>query len=262
MPTVAVAQFSAGTDKDANLARMAGLLDAAAGADLVVFPEYSMHATRTLDEATLSSAEPVDGPFAERVAALAAARRTHVLYGMNESLPGDRRVCNTLLLFGPDGGRMGLYRKIHLYDAFGFTESDWVRPGEPTELLTFDLGGVTVGAMTCYDLRFPELARRLVDAGARALAVPAQWVPGPQKEDHWRLLARARAVENTVYLAAAGHCPPTGAGNSLVVDPMGVPVAGLGESPGVAVAALDPDRVTAVRDKLPALAHRRFRVTP
>lgn len=261
MVDVAVAQFSAGTDKAANLAAMAGLLDAAAGADLVVFPEYSMHATRALDDTVLSSAEPVDGPYAARVAELAAAAGTHVLYGMNEALPGDEhRVSNTLLLFGPDGGLRGAYRKIHLFDAFGFTESDRVRPGDPDQLLTFDLGGLTVGAMTCYDLRFPELARRLVDAGADVLAVPAQWAPGPQKEDHWRLLARARAVENTVYLAAAGQCAPTGAGNSLIVDPMGVPVAGLAEAPGAARATVDPARLSAVRERLPSLRHRRYRV--
>lgn len=261
MVSVAVAQFSAGTDKAANLAAMDGLLAAAGGADLVVFPEYSMHATRALDDGVLASAEPVDGPYAAEVAKLAAAHRAHVLYGMNEALPGDeRRVSNTLLLIGPDGELRGTYRKVHLFDAFGFVESDRVRPGDPGQLLTFDVGGLTVGAMTCYDLRFPELARRLVDAGAGLLVVPAQWAPGPQKEDHWRLLARARAVENTAYLAAAGQCAPTGAGNSLIVDPMGTPLAGLAEAPGIARAELDPARLVAVRERLPSLRHRRYRI--
>lgn len=262
MVCAAVAQFSAGTDKDANLAAMGDLLATAAdrGARLVVFPEYSMYATRTLDAGIGTSAEPLDGPYATRVAELAARHHVHVLYGTNETLPDDHRVSNTLLLLGPDGTRLGAYRKVHLFDAFGFTESDRVRPGDPAELLTFTVDGVTFGAMTCYDLRFPELARQLVDAGAQALVVPAQWAPGPQKEDHWRLLTRARAVENTAYLLAAGHCAPTGAGNSAIVDPMGVPVAGLAEAPGIACATIDPDRVATVRERLPALRHRRYAV--
>jgi predicted amidohydrolase len=264
MVCVAVGQFSAGTDKEANLTALAALTEqaAAAGARLVAFPEYSMYATRALDAGILDSAEPVDGPFATKVAELAARYRIRVLYGMNEALPGERRVANTLLAFGPDGELLTSYRKVHLFDAFGFAESDWVTPGDPAQLCTFDLDGLRFGAMTCYDLRFPELARRLTEAGAQALLVPAQWAPGPQKEDHWRLLARARAVENTVYLLAADQCAPTGAGNSVVVDPMGVPVAGVAEAAGIAVTVLDAERVAAVRRRLPSLRHRRFRVEP
>ncbi|BCJ27638.1 carbon-nitrogen hydrolase family protein [Actinocatenispora sera] len=264
MVCVAVGQFSAGTDKQANLTALAALTEqaAAAGAGLVAFPEYSMYATRALDAGILDSAEPVDGPFATKVAELAARYRIRVLYGMNETLPGERRVSNTLLAFGPDGDLLASYRKVHLFDAFGYAESDWVAPGDPDQLCTFDADGLRFGAMTCYDLRFPELARRLADAGVQALVVPAQWATGPQKEDHWRLLARARAVENTVYLLAADQCAPTGAGNSVVVDPMGVPVAGVAEAAGIAVTVLEPERVAAVRRRLPSLQHRRFRVEP
>ena len=262
MVCVAVGQFSAGTDKQANLTALAALIvqAAAAGARLVVFPEYSMYATRSLDAGLLDAAEPLDGPFATGVAALAARHRVHVVFGMNEALPDDRRVANTLLALGPDGTRLGTYRKVHLFDAFGFVESDWVRPGDPGQRCVVDLDGLRFGAMTCYDLRFPELARRLTDAGAEVLVVPAQWAPGPQKEDHWRLLTRARAVENTVYLLAADQCAPTGAGNSAIIDPMGVPVAGVAEAADVAVATLDAERVAAVRRRLPSLEHRRYRV--
>ena len=86
-------------------------------------------------------------------------------------------------------------------------------------------------------------------------------MPGPLKEDHWRTLARARAIENTIYVAAAGQCAPTGAGNSMVVDPMGVVIAGLGEEPGIACGEVSPERVAAVRAKNPALRLRRFTVT-
>jgi predicted amidohydrolase len=122
--------------------------------------------------------------------------------------------------------------------------------------------GVRFGLQTCYDVRFPEVTRRIVDAGADVLALPAEWVPGPLKEDHWRTLVRARAIENTIYVAAADQCAPTGAGNSMIVDPMGVVVAALGETAGIAAADVSPERVAAVREKNPALALRRFTTVP
>jgi predicted amidohydrolase len=106
------------------------------------------------------------------------------------------------------------------------------------------------------------VTRRIVDAGADVLLLPADWVPGPLKEDHWRTLVRARAIENTVYVAAAGQCAPTGAGNSMIVDPMGVVTAGLGDGSGIAVAEISPERIAAVRRINPALDLRRFTVAP
>ncbi|HZK59138.1 MAG TPA: nitrilase-related carbon-nitrogen hydrolase, partial [Cryobacterium sp.] len=113
---------------------------------------------------------------------------------------------------------------------------------------------------TCYDIRFPEVTRRLVDAGADLVLVPAEWVRGPLKEQHWRTLVTARALENTIYLAAADHAPPVGVGNSMVVDPMGVELVTIGETTDVAVAWVSAERVAAVRAVNPALALRRFRV--
>ncbi|MEJ1230851.1 MAG: nitrilase-related carbon-nitrogen hydrolase [Galbitalea sp.] len=151
---------------------------------------------------------------------------------------------------------------MHLYDAFGERESDWVRAGdiEPPQL--FELHGFQVGLQTCYDLRFPEVTRRLVDAGATLIAVPSEWVRGPLKEQHWRTLVTARALENTAYVAAADHAPPIGVGNSMIVDPMGVEIATIGESRGVVVAAIDAARVESVRALNPAIALRRFAVIP
>lgn len=184
----------------------------------------------------------------------------HVVAGVNERLDEPGRISNTLVAAGPAGDFVAEYRKIHLYDAFGYRESAIVRPGEIGNPETFTVEGVTFGMQTCYDVRFPEVTRRIVDAGADVLALPAAWVPGPLKEDHWRTLARARAIENTIYVAAAGQCAPTGAGNSMLVDPMGVVTAGLGESPGVVAGEVSPERVAAVREKNPALRLRRFTV--
>jgi len=123
---------------------------------------------------------------------------------------------------------------------------------------TFEWGGFTVGLQTCYDVRFPEVTRRIVDAGADVVLIPAEWVRGPLKEHHWRTLVTARAIENTIYVAAADQAPPVGAGNSMVVDPMGVEIATIGESTDVAVAWLSAERVAQTREINPALQLRRF----
>jgi predicted amidohydrolase len=135
-----------------------------------------------------------------------------------------------------------------------------VHPGPVGEVGTFEADGLVLGLQTCYDLRFPEVTRRLVDAGADIVLVPAEWVPGPLKEDHFVTLLRARAIENTVYVAAAGQCAPTGSGHSMVIDPMGVVLASLGEQTGTAVASATRERIEAVRKINPALALRRFTV--
>jgi predicted amidohydrolase len=135
-------------------------------------------------------------------------------------------------------------------------------PGDLGEPQIFDIDGVPAGLQTCYDIRFPEVSRRLVDAGAELILVPAEWVRGPLKEHHWQTLLTARAIENTVYVAAADHTPPIGVGTSLIVDPMGVALAALGETTGVAVAEVTRARVAEVRESNPSLALRRYRVEP
>jgi deaminated glutathione amidase len=264
MVQVAVAQFAPGVDKDENLAAIGGLAAEAAGrgAKVVVLPEFAMFTAPKMDERFVDSAEALDGPFVKGLGDLAAEHGVHVVAGMNERLDDPGRISNTLVAVAPAGDVVARYRKIHLYDAFGYKESALVRHGDIEDPETFTVGGVTFGMQTCYDVRFPEVTRRIVDAGADVLALPAEWVPGPLKEDHWRTLVRARAIENTIYVAAAGQCAPTGAGNSMIVDPMGVVAASLGEGPGVASGAVSPERVAAVRERNPALALRRFTVAP
>jgi predicted amidohydrolase len=267
---VAVGQFAATRDTAANRARVVDLIGRAAdrGADLVVLPEASMHPFGGSADRLTTVAEPLDGPFATAVAEAAAAAGLVAVAGMFESVPGEDRVWNTVVAAGPDGP-LGHYRKLHLFDALGWRESDRVRPADldpadpASALLTLGVGELTVGVLTCYDLRFPELSRALVDAGATLLAVPSAWVGGPLKEMHWLTLATARAIENTCYLAAADQAPPDYSGQSVLVDPMGVPLARLGEVDGaVAVAEVSAGRVEEVRKALPVLANRRFQVVP
>ena len=186
----------------------------------------------------------------------------HVVAGMIERLDGDeRRVANTVVAVAPGAGVVARYRKLHLYDAFGQRESEWVAPGAIEAPQLFEAGGIRFGLQTCYDARFPEVTRRIVDAGADVVCMPAEWVRGPLKEAHWRVLTTARALENTMYVAAADHAPPVGAGNSMIVDPMGVELATIGEATDVAVAWISRARIDAVRRINPALALRRFDVT-
>lgn len=261
---VAVAQFAAGEDKATNLSRVQELVRRAvdAGAALVVCPEASMHPFGRSDEPLGALAEPLDGPFVTRLAEVAASTGVTVVAGMFEATEADpEKAYNTVVALGPDG-LLGRYRKLHLFDALGWVESERLLPGEfnGEELLTFPCGGFTVGVQTCYDVRFPELTRALIDRGVTLLALPAAWVAGSLKEDQWSTLVRARAIESTAYVAAADQCAPTYAGRSMVIDPVGVPLAQVADGEGIAVAEITPNRIAEVRARMPSLAHRRFDV--
>ena len=267
--TVAVAQFAPGTDKAQNLAVIRQLATRAVGrgAELVVLPEYSSFFTAELGQHSVAAAEPLDGAFVSALGELASELGAHLVAGMLETgmletTDDAARFSNTVVAVDPQGALVAKYRKLHLYDAFGQRESDWVVPGAIEEPETFALGELTVGIQTCYDIRFPEVTRRIVDAGADLVLVPSEWVRGPLKEQHWRTLVTARALENTVYVAAADQAPPIGVGNSMIVDPMGVELVTLGEQTDVALAWISASRLSEVRSVNPALELRRFNVVP
>jgi predicted amidohydrolase len=259
---VAVVQSRPGADKAANLEdlRQAAVAAQADGAQLVVFPEYSQYFTPKLDASWVEAAEPLDGPFVSGIAALAAELKVFIVAGVLERVLAGHRFSNTLVAFDPSGTLVATYRKLHLYDAFGARESQFAAAGPIEPPQTFDVGELRVAMQTCYDLRFPEVTRRLVDAGAELILVPSEWVPGPLKVEHWKTLLAARAIENTVYIAAADQATPNGVGASTVIDPAGVVSATLGDDPGILVAAVDPARIAEVRHSNPALQLRRFTV--
>ncbi|WP_123506167.1 carbon-nitrogen hydrolase family protein [Frondihabitans sp. PhB188] len=258
---VAVGQFAPGADPEANLAEIERLAERAAarGAAIAVFPEYSSFFEPDLGPRYVELAQPLDGPFVTGLGRIAARLGIHVVAGLVQST-GTDRFSNTLVAVAPTGSVVATYRKLHLYDAFGSTESDWVVPGDIEAPETFEVGGFIVGLQTCYDIRFPEVTRTLVDAGVEVVLLPAEWVRGPLKEHHWRTLVTARAIENTVYIAAADHVPPVGVGNSMVVDPFGVEIAAIGDEAGIALGEVTRARIDGVRRVNPALALRRFRV--
>ncbi|WP_431280227.1 carbon-nitrogen hydrolase family protein [Leifsonia poae] len=261
---VAVVQFAPTDDRMHNRDRIAAFVAVAAarGARLIVFPEYSSYFVHPLGEGFVHNAESVDGDFVDTLRGAAREHDVYVVAGLVEETDVPRRFSNTLVAVDPLGDVVATYRKQHLYDAFGARESDWVVPGELGRPQIFHVDTIPVGLQTCYDIRFPEVSRTVVDAGAELIVVPAEWVRGPLKEHHWQTLVTARAIENTVYIAAADHTPPIGVGTSLIVDPMGVALAALGETTGVAVAEVSRARVAEVRESNPSLALRRYRVEP
>ena len=222
------------------------------GADLVVFPEAWARDFGEPGSDLGAVAEPLDGPFVTEVERVAAERGTTVIAGLFER--GDTTPYNTVVV---RGGAHADYRKIHLYDSFGYRESDVLAPG-PWEPLTVEIGGTTVGVMTCYDLRFPELARALVDRGAEVLVVPAAWVAGPRKIDHWTTLLRARAIENTVFVVGVGQPGPRYTGHSMVVGPLGDVLVEGGAEAVTLRATLDLAAVAEARRTNPSLANRRL----
>jgi predicted amidohydrolase len=256
---VALLQLAADIDAAANrdaISSRLGVLSADDGIDLVVLPEASMHDFGAPDLDLAPVAEPLDGPFVRLIAAEAVRLDTTIVAGMfervDEGLP-----FNTLVVVGPDGGLRATYRKIHLYDSFGYKESDRMLAGD-VEPVVIDVAGRPVGLMTCYDLRFPELARELVDAGAELLVVPAAWVAGDHKLDHWRTLLRARAIENTVHVVAAGQGGDRYTGHSLVADPWGSIVVEADSDSQIIRADVVADDVVRARDVNPSLANRRL----
>jgi predicted amidohydrolase len=259
---VALGQLPISSDPQVNLDRVRSAAASAAsqGAQLIVFPEGTQ-ARFSVDLRAV--AEPLDGEFSRGLAAAARSAGIAIVAGLFEPAP-DGRVFNTTVGYEADGSLAAVYRKIHLFDALGHRESDSVAPGDDVVIAT--LAGLTVGFMTCYDVRFPELARALAAGGAQLLVLPAAWAAGPAKEDHWVTLVRARAMENTIWLAAAGQVPdaaepatkaPTGVGRSMLVDPMGVVRIDLGPAQGIGVGDVDTTYTDQVRTALPSLAGRR-----
>lgn len=266
-PIVAAAvQLTSTADRAENLRSALALVDEAAGrgARFVALPENVDFMGPEREK--LAHAEPLDGPAFSAFARKAAERRIWLLAGTigeRTDLPG--KLHNTSVLYGPDGRRLAVYRKIHLFDVdipdgARYRESDLVAPG--TEPVLADAGFARVGLTVCYDLRFPELYRALAAAGAEVLTVPAAFTLHTGK-DHWEVLLRARAIENTSWVVAPAQFGRHSEkrvtyGNAMIVDPWGTVVARASDGPGFALAELRADVLERVRREIPSLRHRRL----
>jgi predicted amidohydrolase len=264
--TAAVVQLGSGSDRRRNLARIGELVAEAGtrGAALVVLPEVVTW--RGPRDAEASQVERIPGPTSEVMAALARTHRLVLCAGSWLEEGRERgRAFNTTCVFGPDGTLLARYRKIHLFDVdipgqVSVRESDTRAPGSDLVVVPTPLGAL--GLSICYDLRFPELYRRLVRAGAELLLVPSAFT-APTGAAHWEVLLRARAIENQCYVLAAnqtGQSPHGFAdyGNSMIVDAWGTVLARAGEGEDVLVAEIDRPRLRQVRRELPSLANARL----
>lgn len=261
---VAAAQLNSTADVDANTEAAERVVRAAAadGAELVVLPEkWSLLG----DTDTLHSlAEPLEGPVISAARSWARELGIHLVAGsVAERVPGRELLSNTSLLVDPDGEIAATYRKVHMFDVdvdgVSYRESDAEAPGE--EVVTAPAGELELGLSVCYDLRFPELYRVMALRGATAVTVPAAFTAFTGR-DHWEVLLRARAIENQLFVIAAGQfgeAPPhfSSWGHSMVVDPWGRILDQLPDGEGHAIADLDLDELESVRERIPALANRR-----
>ncbi len=249
---VAAIQMISGPSPADNLRAMGEwvALAADAGACLVAFPEATMACVGT---PPAQVAEPLDGPFADGVRALAQRHGVTLVVGMYEP-SADGRTHNTLLATGSWG--QAAYRKIHLFDALGAQESEHIAPGH--EIVTFTAEGVVIGLATCFDIRFAEHFVALRQAGAELVVLPASWGDGPGKAEQWDLLTRARAMDAQAWLLAAGQAwvpprgsAPLGIGRSVLCDPLGVVTARLNHQPGVLFGKVQLQRAADVRRSIP-----------
>ena len=251
---VTVWQHASDLDPEVNRAALAAL-PVPEGTDLLVAPEAFARDFGEPGSPLAPYAEPLDGPFVTTVKEAGERTGAAVVAGMFEQSEEPDRPFNTLVLNW--SGSLTTYRKIHLYDAFGQRESEIVSAG-PTEPVLAEVGGLQLGLMTCYDLRFPELARALSAAGAEVLVLPSAWVAGPGKVGQWQTLLRARAIENVAWVVAAAQPGPRYCGHSAVIAPTGDVVVEAGEGEELLTAEIDLDSVRVARERNPALTLRRM----
>lgn len=262
---VGAAQMTSGPDKARNLDTAIRLVEEAAarGARLVTLPE--LFNCLGGSETIVSQSEPVPGPTSQAMSELAARLRIILLAGsIAERVEGSDKVFNTSLLFSPEGKQLACYRKIHLFDIdlpgqITFQESSFMQAGD--RMVVTDTAIGRLGQATCYDLRFPELFRRLIAARADVLCVPSAFTL-PTGRDHWLPLLRARAIENQTYVIASNQYGRNGPGivtygRSAIIDPWGVPLAVAADGETVITAEIDLDQQAEIRERLPALKHRR-----
>jgi predicted amidohydrolase len=257
--SVGLVQFSPSDDAADNREVLRDALSHLDEVNLIVLPEYSAWFHKDT-ERWQDGAEPIDGPFVNFIIEQSRDLSATILAGLLVS--NGTSITNTVVAVNGHGV-IGRYDKVHLYDAFGALESAVITAGDPADPpLIVEVNGWAIGVQTCYDLRFPEVSRRLVDAGATVLAIPADWVPGPHKSEHWQTLVRARAIENIAWVIAANHAESSGIGESMVIDPLGEVIIEASTGEIVLDVVLYSDTVLAARRSNPALRNRRYGVAP
>jgi len=256
----AIVQFKASTDKQTNLKKIISYIQKAASknAKLCAFPEFMMFYTNSkqTSKQLASLAETINGNFVTTIAQAAKENRIQIIGSFYEKSRKKDRVYDTSFVIDNSGKVISTYRKIHLYDALGFKESNKMVPGSKiTKPVNTTLG--KTGMMICYDLRFPEMARSLAASGAEILVVPSAWVKGNMKEEHWITINKTRAIENGCYVIAPDQVGNIYCGRSLVVDPYGKILLDMKKKQGIGYVDIDLNKVKQTRKILPLLKNRR-----
>ena len=260
MSKIAVAQIKSSTNKSENLKIAQTLIKEAKNkqAEIIAFPEFLMAfspASQSAEELR-QTAESTDGPFISSLRETAKAAALAVIATIYENCSVPNRVLDTAVWIDAGGNIASVYRKLHLYDAFGFKESDKFHAGDNLAP-PVKSGEGRFGMMICYDLRFPEMARMLTLEGANILVAPSGWVQGDLKLEHWQTMIRARALENGCYVVAPDQVGNIYIGHSMVADPLGRTLVDLGENEGLEIVELDLNLLRETREKLPLLQNRR-----
>ena len=260
MSKVAIVQFKASTHKNQNLKKILNYIDKASmkGAELCAFPEFMMFYTPSSQTPSklASLAESINGNFVSTIAKSAKQNSIQIVGTFYEKSTKKNRVYDTSFLINKFGKVVSTYRKIHLYDALGFTESKKMVPGSKIVKPSKTSVG-KIGMLICYDLRFPEMSRILASSGSEILVAPSAWVKGKNKEEHWITINKTRAIENGCYMIAPDQVGNIYCGRSLVVDPQGKILLDMKKRQGISFVNIFVDKVKKTRKVLPLLKNRR-----
>jgi len=262
---VAVVQFTASTNKEINLKKIISFISKAASknATLCAFPEFMMFYTNSsqTSKQLAGLSETIKGNFVSTIAKAAKENKIQVVGSFYEKSKTKDRVYDTAFVIDHSGKVISTYRKIHLYDALGFKESDKMKSGSKiAKPVNTSIG--KIGIMICYDLRFPEMSRSLAAAGSEVLVAPSAWVKGNMKEEHWITINKTRAIENGCYVVAPDQVGNIYCGRSLVVDPYGKILLDMKKKQGISFVNIDLNKVKQIRKILPLLKNRRTDVYP
>ena len=260
MPKVAIVQFKASTTKEQNLKKILDYIKKASkrGAQLCAFPEFMMFYTKPSQtpKELASLSETINGNFVKTISKAAKKHSIQVIGTFYEKSNKKNRVYDTSFLINKSGKVVSKYRKIHLYDAFGFKESKKMVPGSKIVKPSQTTLG-KIGMLICYDLRFPEISRSLALSGSEILVAPSAWVKGKNKEDHWITINKTRAIENGCYVVAPDQVGNIYCGRSIVVDPFGKILLDMKKRQGIGVVNISLDKIKKTRTVLPLLKNRR-----
>lgn len=254
MVKIALTQLKPVADKDVSLRNIEYYSGIAASnsADLIVFPEYYMFYS-PYKEAITKNSEPLNGNYVKRLQEISQSNKIGIITGINELY--DRNYYDTAVFIN-DGKLQNYYRKTHLYDAFGYKESDIYTYGNGPFKVS-EIGNITFGMLICYDIRFPEVFRNYSLNDADLIILISAWFAGPMKEEQWLSMVSTRALENTVYLATSNMVGGGFTGITTFTDPIGAIINRSAEEEDIIYVSINPERLSAVRKKMPVLKQRR-----